>query len=318
MENKLSGYPHEGTTDQFTDSVGECPSVIISVLNWNGLDDTRECLRSLLEIEYPQYEIVVVDNDSRENEAETLRREFNEEITVIRTQENRGFAGGHNVSIRYALSQRNADYVLLLNNDATVEKTFLQQLVQPVHSRPDVAAASPLLLRYSDRETVWSAGIFKEAPWRPFENMFVGQPKSAVPARPFEVDSVIGCALLLRSTVLREIGLLDEIFFLQHEESDWCRRAQKQGYTCLVIPEAEVYHKISQSVGTGKLSAFYDTRNRIIYTKKHESTWVLPVLILQIVNHYRTEIFSTDSIRKALLEGIYDGMLSAPPRYVPA
>src|SRR3972149_12039405 len=96
------------------------PRVSVVVLNWNGLADTRECLESLKAVSYPDYRVIVIDNGSREDEARALQSAFGDFARVVRSETNLGFAGGANIGIREALSQ-GSDYVLLLNNDTTVD-----------------------------------------------------------------------------------------------------------------------------------------------------------------------------------------------------
>lgn len=105
----------------------DAASVAVIVLNWNGTDDTVECLRSLLQVDYPRYEIVVVDNGSRESPRARIADEF-PSVTYLETAQNLGYAGGNNVGIRHALA-RGHDYVFVLNNDTVVEPEFLTQAV---------------------------------------------------------------------------------------------------------------------------------------------------------------------------------------------
>jgi len=106
------------------------PKVSIIILNWNGLKDTIECLESLKKITYPNYEVIVVDNDSKGNDADILEERYKNYIRVIRNKENLGFAGGNNVAIRQVLKEEKSDYILLLNNDTIVEPNFLEELIK--------------------------------------------------------------------------------------------------------------------------------------------------------------------------------------------
>ena len=119
------------------------PKVSIIILNWNGLDDTIECLESLQKITYPNYEVIVVDNGSRGNDAQVLREKFGDYIELIQNDKNYGYTGGNNIGIRYALHNSSWDYFLVLNNDTVVESGFLTELVNIAESAPSSGIAGP-------------------------------------------------------------------------------------------------------------------------------------------------------------------------------
>ncbi|HLE04167.1 MAG TPA: glycosyltransferase family 2 protein, partial [Anaerolineales bacterium] len=118
------------------------PKVTLVVLNWNGLADTSECLDCLGAVTYPNYQTIVVDNGSFGDDARALRERFGDSVRVIASPENLGFAGGCNLAMREALAG-DADYVLLLNNDVTVDRRFLDELVRAAEGLPDAAALCP-------------------------------------------------------------------------------------------------------------------------------------------------------------------------------
>ena len=126
--------------------------VAVIIINWNGLADTVECLESLRVIAYPNYETIVVDNGSSGDDVQVLRERFGGSVHLIASGENLGFAGGCNLAIREALAG-DADYVLLLNNDVTVDPNFLNEMVRAAEERPEAAALCPKICFY-DRPTV--------------------------------------------------------------------------------------------------------------------------------------------------------------------
>src|SRR3990172_1565611 len=129
------------------------PKVSIVILNWNGLDDTLECLEALRSCTYPNCETIVVDNGSAGDQVRRLRQKVASGVHIIENPENYGFAGGCNVGIRFALS-RGADYVLLLNNDTIVDPAFLGSLVAAAEELPDAAALCPKVCYYDSPRVI--------------------------------------------------------------------------------------------------------------------------------------------------------------------
>jgi len=234
------------------------PKVAIIVLNWNGWQDTIECLESLQQITYPNYQIIVVDNDSKDDSVEKIKAwalgkipveskfftyvadskpiqliEYNREIAegggssgqeikleqfppnrrmiIIRTRANLGFAGGNNVGINYALG-KDAEYVLLVNNDTVVGKTALNDLLHTIRENPDIGIVGPTILRWHDA-TIQSCGVMHHWGYGPKE--LNNQTDKLL---PFECDGVSGAAMLITAKVFSEIGLFDERYFLYHED----------------------------------------------------------------------------------------------------
>ncbi|MDH4135795.1 MAG: glycosyltransferase family 2 protein [Anaerolineae bacterium] len=246
------------------------PWVTIIVLNWNGLADTLECLESLAGLDYPTYEVVVVDNDSTDGSVEAIRARF-PQVTLIENGENLGFAGGNNVGMCYAMDQ-GTDYVLLLNNDTIVDPEFLTTLVKAAESDPSIGIVSPILYYYDEPHTIWCAGASID--WRRgvTHRLRAEEPDDGQDERIHEVDFVSGCALLAKSSVVKDTGLMDHEFFLYYEEADWCVRARAQGYRIVFVRAAKVWHKVSRSAGQDTpLVSYYMTRNTLRFLWKNLS-----------------------------------------------
>ena len=249
------------------------PRVAIIILNWNGLRDTIACLESLSRLDYPHYQVVVVDNGSTDGSVEAIQGRF-PEATLIENGENLGFTGGNNVGLRYALTQ-GADYALLLNNDTEVAPDFLSRLVQAAEADPRIGVAGPTLYYYARPDLIWSAGGAID--WRHGQTRMVGlnEPESGqFGTAPREVDFVTGCALLIKRAVMERVGLLDERFFAYYEEAEWCVRAQRAGFRVVNVPMAKVWHKIPLDARDhSPLVHYYMTRNRLLFLKVTGAGW---------------------------------------------
>lgn len=250
------------------------PKVSIIILNWNGLEDTIECLESLRKITYPNYEVILVDNGSERNDAKVLRERFGNYIHLIENDRNYGFAGGNNIGIRYALENLSPNYVLLLNNDTVVAPDFLARLVKFAESNEKFGIVGPKIYYYDydgRKDVIWFAGgKFNR---RLGKTNHLGA--RTIDKGQFEtirkVDYITGCAFLIKTEILNKIGLLDEDYFNHFEDLDFCIRAEKEQYYCFYVPEAKIWHKVSQSSGgrIGHISLYYNTRNRALFMKKN-------------------------------------------------
>ncbi len=207
-----------------------CPKVSIIILNWNGLDDTIECLESLKKITYPNYEVVVVDNGSEGNDVEVLREKYGSYVHIIENGSNLGFAGGTNVGIRHAL-ERGSDYVLALNNDITVDRQFLNELVAVSAKQEGIGAVGPKFYDYDNPTKVQVPSMY----W-------------SVRDKPKEMGAIVGIAFLVKREVFEKVGLLDETFYPAYcEDRDFFGRLKENGYKILCVPSSVVYHKLGAS-----------------------------------------------------------------------
>jgi len=294
----------------------------IVLVNYNGLDDTRRCLQSLV-VQTVPVSIVVVDNASRVDPAGVLASEF-PGVEFIQTGCNGGWAGGNNAGLRHALA-RGARLIVLLNNDTVVSENFAARLLAATRQFPEYGILGPII-RYMDPPwEVQTDGVVFNRPGRPgFFQRFVVPVTATDPPTIAEVDIVNGCCLLVRREVVEKIGFIDEAFFLIHEESDFCLRAQDAGFKNGVIAEALVWHKGSSSFQReGKrLQRYFDARNLIRLLSRHghrsgSRGWWRSILHHV---HYSYHRYSAERERgypdsaKAVLEGLYDGLIG---RYGP-
>ena len=245
------------------------PKVFIIILNWNGKEDTLACLNSSQQSTYFNQEIVVVDNGSSDDSVEQIKL-FYPSVTLLETGQNLGYAEGNNVGIRYAL-EHHADYILLLNNDTTVARDLLDQLVSAAQQNPDAGVFGATLLYMDKPDTIWFAGAQWNTQKLTFDYPYQDQ---KLPDRlNTATDYACGAALFFRGEVARSIGLLDARFFLVWEESDWCLRATRAGYGCKLVPSAYVWHKVGASFDgeSSPLRQYFSYRNRLLWAEKNLS-----------------------------------------------
>jgi GT2 family glycosyltransferase len=247
------------------------PSVSIVVLNWNGTDDTLACLGSLAALTYPNFGVIVVDNGSSDDSLTRLRPYVAPyPLSLLEAGRNLGYAGGNNFGAQHAL-EHGAEFILVLNNDTTVAPDLLEQLIESAQRNPDAGVFSARIMYFDEPGKVW----FDGACWNPsslrLEWPGQGENESSLGTIDHETDYASGAALFFRAVVARQIGLLDEAFFLVWEEVDWGFRARKAGWRNLVVPAAKVWHKIGASFGSesSPLRTYFSVRNELLWFRRH-------------------------------------------------
>jgi|SRR5581483_5521138 len=255
---------------QNPDYAHQMPRVCIIVLTWKNYDLTRDCLCSLRKINYPNTEIVLVDNGSGDGSAERLASEF-PEVRLITNEKNLGFPAGNNVAIRDAMA-RNPDYFLLLNNDTLVAPDFLSKLVEVAESDEEIGVVNPKILYFEPNDRIWFAGGFYKPWWS--TGRVRGQNRRDIGKynETREISFITGCACLIKAEVVRQIGLLDEVFFLGFEDLDWTVRAMRAGFRAFYVGSSVIWHKASYDTkkNLGKPTMdFYRTRNSLLIARKH-------------------------------------------------
>lgn len=247
------------------------PRVVVIVLTWNGRKDTLGCLESLQAVDYPNWEVLVVDNGSEDGTVDAVRTAY-PAVVVIETGRNLGFTGGNNVGVEAALS-RGAEFILMLNNDTVVAPDLLRAFVRTAGQYPDAGVFGAKIYFFDEPKRMWFGG----ASWNPrallsFENLGQGVLDNG---KDFEqvrdTPWANGCALFFRAVVVRTVGMLDDRFFILYEEVDWCFRAQRAGFRCLFVPEAKVWHRVSMTFGGGRslVYEYFDLRNLLLWTEKN-------------------------------------------------
>lgn len=301
----------------------------IVVLDFNGLEDSRRCLASIERSERGGILVLFVDNGSHPPTAPSIGAEF-PWVRVIRREENGGWAGGNNAGLKAAL-EAGAPHVILLNNDTVVAPQLVPRLLAAAASRPDCGILGPIINYLDEPDVVMTDGVVFNAPGAPGE--FFGRRVvnivRAVAPRVEEVDIVNGCALMISAEAVARIGLIDERFFLIHEESDLCLRTLAAGMRCGVVAEPLVWHKGSSAFKrTGsRYQRYYDSRNLILLLRKHARTHQRGRSLARSWFEYARYVYYRWSIEReageadaadAVIEGILDGLASRHGAYVKA
>ena len=266
----------------------DLPSVAVIILNWNGWEDTVECLESLYQINYPNYQVILVDNASQDDSIQKIKEycqgtlkpqstfytyntknkpikttqqteqevklftgkfkdsQTNQSLILIENFENYGFAGGNNIGIRFALEKLQVDYVLLLNNDTVVDKNFITELVNVSEKEVKIGIVGSKLLNAYNTDVIDSAGhIIK---WGRVVDRGHGEIDKSQYDSDDEVAGAMAAAALYKTSMLKEIGILDESFITLGEDAELSLRARKHGWKAKFAPKSVVYHKRGKSI----------------------------------------------------------------------
>lgn len=254
--------------------------IFVVILNYNGCKNTVECIKSFENIDIPEghkLELLIVDNASSDNSVKTFKKEFSK-IPIIENKKNLGYSGGNNTGISYALSNQ-ADYIIVLNNDTLVTKSFMTELLEGLLVyRADVACPKIYFEKgfefhkddYKKEDlgkVFWFAGAIMD--WknviglhRGVDEVDVGQYDNEV-----NIEGITGACFLAKSEVFQKIGLFDDKFFLYYEDADLSVRIKNAGFKIVLAPKSVIYHKNAGSTGGSgsRLQDYFITRNRLIF-----------------------------------------------------
>lgn len=238
-------------------------NVYIILLNYNNWKDTVECIESLQVIRNLKFHIIVVDNKSTDNSIVEFNKRLPASIKLIEAQENKGFSAGNNIGIRYAI-QNNADYILLLNNDTLADMDFLTPLISFAQDTPNLGCISSRIYYNDNRNQIWyDGGDFNAYICRAIHRRYnsIGSSITGIQVAGF----VTGCCMLIPRDVIKQVGYLDENYFLYVEDTEYSLRLRKHGFELYWNADCYIYHKVSASTNKiSRLTNYYEIRNRLL------------------------------------------------------
>ena len=279
----------------------------IITVNYNGYKDTCELIDSIPFDD--SMEVIVVDNASKENEANLIQKRY-PQVKVIRSEQNLGFAGGNNLGIKAAKGK----YLFLINNDTIFKDFSIQPLIDRLESKSQIGMICPKI------RFIWGTNPIQFAGYTPLSKITVrnqsigfgeedqGQYETAHPT-PY----AHGAAMLIKREALGKVGLMPEDYFLYYEELDWSMMFTRAGYQIWYDPACTIYHKESQSTGQkSPLRTYYITRNRLLLVKRNWHgiyKWLAYFYLFLIVGPRDLLIFALKG-RYDLTKAVYKGLFT--------
>jgi hypothetical protein len=252
---------------------GTDPGFSVIVVNWNGRHLLGECLDSVLCQREGILEIIVVDNGSTDGSANYVRERYGNRVRLVELARNEGWAGGNNRGIETA----KGEYVLLLNNDASLEEGFYQALKEGISRYPGVDMFATRILNDYDRTQIDNAGhvIYWDGTAR-------GRGRGRRDGPDFGAEEEVlcpsGAAGIYRRALFGRLGSIDEDYFAYGEDTEFGLRARKAGHTCRYLPRAVVYHKYSATGGPFTPRKVYLVERNRLWTVVKLFPWWLALL----------------------------------------
>jgi GT2 family glycosyltransferase len=277
------------------------PSVGIVILNWNNLEASTRCLRSLAALTYPRHRVYLLDNASTDGSWEALEREFRNQVVTISNPGNVGFSAGCNPGIRRALAD-GCDYVLLLNNDCiVVDPGFLESMVTLAESDPSIGLVGGKIVLWPETSRLWSTGgtldFWGAERHTGHRETDLGQYDEVAPR-----EFISGALMLIRRSVVERIGELPEAYFFGKEEWEYSTRARRAGFRLCYQPAARIAHEASNSTDPTNLMYVYNgTLCKILYKRRNLPRWAFALWDAC----YAAYLFALFPIKHALHRGDY-------------
>jgi len=272
------------------------------VVNWNLPRDTIDSVQSLFEAGAMHGQVIVVDNGSADDSVEQFRSRFGDQIQLLESEENLGFAGGNNWAIEHALAQ-GAEWILLANNDTLVAPTFFSELANAVQQHPSYSLIAPLILYYKSKrekenkrecldeqqmgiETIWSLGDRLVPGTLATRGLFRNQPVPQDLPTFVAVNFLNACGLLIQRDVFEQIGVFDLSYFMYAEDVDLCWRANLAGFKLGCATRARMWHKVTRSTGVNHPNyRYWSVSNQIRFYRQYATIWQRPIMFCFTILH---------------------------------
>ena len=262
------------------------PLVYIIILNWNGRDITLDCLKSLADVKYDNYKILVVDNNSSDDSVKVIKTKY-PNVDILELDSNVGYAAGNNLGFE-SLKSKNPDYVIFLNNDTIVNTNFIKPLIDSLIANIDIQQTVPKIFYANIPNKIWYAGG-KVNKWL---GLVYHEGIRQLDAKSFNnskiTDYATGCCFAMRYQDYETLGGFDTSFPMYGEDVDLSLRIRIVGKNILYVPDSYIWHKVSASIG-GELSILKLKRKilgQIKLFKKHTNfvqkltiglSWILSI-----------------------------------------
>jgi len=246
-------------------------TVYVLILNWNHKQLTIDCVASVLKSDYPNFNVVVIDNGSTDGSVASLRAAFGERIEVLENRVNLGYARGFNIGLKYGFKTKRAAYCLVMNNDTVIERRAVSALVRVANEYDRIGFVTGKVYYYNQPKIFQTVGKKKDPIRWNGEHIGCGEEDTGQYDQIRELHFADDIFTLVTKRLYDDVGGYNPMFFLQGEEYDWQARAKEHGYKIMYTPYAKLWHKESMTIGKDSaLKAYYDARNPMLVVLLHK------------------------------------------------
>jgi GT2 family glycosyltransferase len=256
------------------------PRTCAVIVNWNKKKYVVDLIKSLRDISYKNFDIVVIDNASTDDSVEAIK--CFSEVKLICNTENLGGTGGFNTGIKFVLEQNCYEYVWLLDNDAQITSDTLLELVNVAHDDPRIGVSGSMTLNPDMKDMIVDLGGYvswKQVMCKPNMN------NQSIPAEGLpsivEVDYTPACSALVRVDAIQKTGIMDERYFLHWDDVDLCLRIRQAGYKIVAVSNSRIFHETEK--GSNPVVDYYNVRNGLLIISKHLKTFQRIIAIRNIL-----------------------------------
>jgi GT2 family glycosyltransferase len=238
------------------------PKVSVIIVNYNGEKVLEECLSSIFKQTYKNFEVIVVDNDSKDKSIELIKSNYPRAI-LIEEKYNHGFAGGNNIGYE----KSTGEIIILLNNDTKVEEDYIENFIKVFDDFPNCGAASSKIVLYDEPEVLDGAGSFWTGYTMLYHTGYLKNSNLKEFNKPYKVFSAKGASMITKKEIIEKVGLFDSDFWHYYEEGDFCHRVINAGYDVYYYPKTTCFHKCGHSrilLNKEDLIFFSNEKNRIL------------------------------------------------------
>lgn len=303
----------------------KAPYAGIVIVTYNSESVIKECLKSILANNYPNMEVVVVDNASSDKTVSRIRGYF-KNIHIIGNKQNVGFGSANNIGIKY-LRKKNCDFFLLLNPDTVSSPTLIKKLVNIFQEDDRIGIAGCIITYEKNHKKIWFGGGYFNKLFCFTRHKYMNQSLNSAKVKSGSVDFITGACMMINSKIIKKAGFIPEQYFLYFEDVFFCQKIKEKGFSCYLLAESLISHHVSTSTGikeTNKMTplrAYFFARNPILYIRENVKGHLkLTNLFGQFfirLPYYTFQIVRTGDIKAlaAYLGGVVDGSFRESSRF---
>jgi len=287
----------------------------VAVVNWNGRDDTLACVESLWAADPRPARVAVVDNASTDDSVPAISawiaRHADSGFEMLRSNENRGFAGASNLALQHLASDAGLTHFFLLNNDAAVDAGCLAEIERALAEAPSTGIVGPTVFESGSARVWYAGGVVSK--WRAFGRSYHEFPRGGARVAPTEFVS--GCAMVISRRAWDLLGPLPECYFMYFEDAEYCVRARGAGLEIGYAPRAVVHHRVAGTVDRGAVAAglgeYRFAKSRALFARRNlrgPIRWT--ALTYLVVAGFAKSVLRTIRGRPARAWAAFRGMLA--------